>query len=59
MDDDTGELFWMIQMCERFGWALDYVRDMPPADMMAVMGYISGLHKVEEMRAMKAKTRRG
>lgn len=53
MDEDTGEMVWMVQMCEKFGWTFEYVRNMPFEDVMIIMGYMSGVSKVEQMRAMK------
>lgn len=53
MDEDIGEKVWMVQMCEKFGWTFEYVRNMPFEDVMIIMGYMSGVNKVEQMRAMK------
>ena len=59
MAEDEAEAVWIMQLCERFGWTFDYVRDMPLPDLMVVLGYVEGMSKLDEYRAMKAKTRRG
>lgn len=53
MDEDIGQMTWMVQMCEKFGWTFEHVRNMPFEDVMIIMGYMSGVSKVEQMRAMK------
>lgn len=53
-----GEMVWMVQICEKFGWTFEHVRNMPFMDMMIIMGYMGGVGKVEQMRAIKAQARR-
>jgi len=46
MDLDTDWAMAELSIAERFSWSLEQIREMPMADVMAVLGYMDGKNKV-------------
>lgn len=59
MTDDESEMIWTVQLCEKFGWTFEHVRQMPLDDLMIIMGYMEGMSKLDEYRAQKNAQRQG
>ena len=49
-DEDDLRLVQALMICERFGWALEYVLALPVDKFFSVLGYMDGINKVDAER---------
>jgi len=45
MEGDVAMDVWAMQVCEKFGWTLEYIDRMPMEELALVMGYIEGMER--------------